>query len=139
MSLDSTYVEFSKKYLDDDCDIFAGILNWCEDSRKLQRDSYNCLDVSESLSTCLSGKLPRNFKSRKSLDVVNREYARKYIEEVLCYVYDKDVENSVIRSLMVSKKKGKLTFNYIPGLDFGQKSRVRILCRVLWNDLFMKF
>lgn len=67
-------------------------------------------------------------------DVID-EYESKYIKEMFMYIDDKEIKDAVYDSFYDSKKNCNLIYVYNEITDENQKSRVRILTRMLWSNL----
>ena len=137
MSLDKQLELFYSEY-GQDSNIFESINDWSRKANTLCEKSYNRLSKSESLSSILERKLPDDIDKRIPVQYSDSRYVNKYIKEATTYIDDVDVKRSVINSMYISTKKSNLLFVYVGGLTNSQKSRVRIICRMIWNDLFLK-
>lgn len=92
---------------------------------------------SDALTWVIQGVEPsyiKEYKKGKIMSKTNRNQA--ILNDELCYIDDKLVKESVRDSIIASIKEHKLVFIYSDSLDCEfRKSRVRILCRMIWDML----
>lgn len=127
--------------LSQDCgSSFAAIQHLTKDSRDKMKQSNNVISESEALTWALTGEKPKGLKRRMKEKEVRlnayhpvRYYQDAYMEELLSYVDDIDIRESVRRSFDKSKETGNLHYVYISALTDGNKARVRILTNMVWN------
>ena len=104
-------------------------------SRKLLEYTDNRITDSEAITWVLTGEKP-DYESRKTFNEITAKYEDAYVDEILCYIDDKQVCESIRLSISKSKKSKNLVYRYTKGLDETQKSRVRVVTRMIWYKLF---
>lgn len=138
LSLDKENVLFENKYLDQTDNVFEAINTWYDESCKLNSKYQGRLLDSEALSYSLIDKIPDDVNCRKFVKFSESSYKFKYIEEALNQIDDKDIKLAVNKSLYKSIKEKNLVFDYLKILTEAQKARVRIICRMVWYNLYPK-
>lgn len=136
MNLVEQYDKFLEIYPQDN--IFSSINSWVDDSKKLQVKTSNRLSDSEALSACLTGELPKNLRNRRIVTYAEASYELRYIKEVVSQIDDNKVKYSCLQSLYKSKQAKNLIYVYPVPLTKYQKSRVRVICRLVWYNLYPK-
>lgn len=91
-------------------------------------------DASEGVTWALTGKLPNNLKKRMENHMKLESPRTSYMVNLLSYVDDDDVVESVKQSYDQSVAIDSLTFYYPVKLTTGQKARVRVLTRMCWEN-----
>lgn len=104
-------------------------------SRKLLEYTDNRITDSEAITWVLTGEKP-DYESRKTFNEITAKYEYAYVDEILCYIDDKQVCESIRLSISKSKKSKNLVYRYTKGLDESKKSRVRVVTRIIWYNLF---
>ncbi len=136
MSLDHKNRLFETRYNSKYENTFEAVKHWYDDAQRLKRISNNKLSNSEALNAALTGKLPQNYISRRSIDLAESEYIDRYIREAVSQIDSIDIQKSVLVSMNISRKNRKLIFAYSSKLTSSEKSRVRIIDRLIWYNLF---
>ena len=106
-----------------------------KESRRLLEYTDNRITDSEAITWVLTGEKP-DYESRKTFNEITAKYEDAYVDEVLCYIDDKQICESIRLSISRSKKSKNLVYRYTKGLDDNQKSRVRVVTRMIWYNLF---
>ena len=92
---------------------------------------------SQAISIALTGLLPEDIEYLNRIKTIQiRKNSRVY--DILNYVDDKDVCKSVKNSIHLSTTSKNLTYVYTSGLTDSQKSRIRVLTRIIWYKLLNK-
>ena len=104
-------------------------------SRKLLEYTDNRITDSEAITWVLTGEKP-DYESRKTFNEITAKYEDAYVDEILCYIDDKQVCESIRLSIRKSDKSKNLVYRYTKGLDESKKSRVRVVTRIIWYNLF---
>lgn len=128
-------IEFEKQYTSKCKSTFEAINMWANDANKLNEKYQGRLEPCECLETALTGELPDDFDDRQLVKLCEVRYVYKYIQAELDQIDDEAVKVSVkfsIEAIIFSKN---LVFKYRETLSEGQKARVRIITRMLWNNL----
>ena len=94
-------------------------------AREKVKNTEEYLSSSDALEWIITGK------KSKSVITKSNKLERSYMYNLLSEVSNKDIIASVVKSIYVSKNKSELIFIYVGNLDDFQKSRVRILCRMI--------
>lgn len=93
----------------------------------------NHLLASEVISWVVRGEKPISVdRTSDELDKHIKRVQKSNLEELLCYVDDEEVCNSVRMSYECSIKNKELSFIYGNVLDEPRQARIRILMRILW-------
>lgn len=138
MPLDDYSKKFFESYMAEEDNIFAAINEYSSNARKLRSSYQNRISDAESLDSVLDGKLPDNLDDRKLIANVEFNYITSYIDSVLADIDDKNIKESVKRSLNESIFSKNLKYLYTEDLSESEKSRVRIICKMVWSNLFIK-
>lgn len=138
MSIVDRNKEFQNQYIANCDNVFEALNSYSRDALELKENSDGKLSDSECLSCIVTDKLPDNLKHRIKVEVAETEYIKNYIYKALADVDDVKVKRCVIVSLATSRKHHNLTYQYQHGLSDGQKSRVRVLCNMIWYSLYPK-
>ena len=104
-------------------------------SRKFLEYTDNRITDSEAITWVLTGEKP-DYESRKTFNEITAKYEDAYVDEILCYIDDKQVCESIRLSISKSKKSKNLVYRYTKGLDESKKSRVRVVTRIISYNLF---
>ena len=132
------YKLFEDKYLHNTDNVFEAINSMCEDANKLHSQYGGIISHKECLTSVLTESLPEDLEKRKLVATANNRYMQSYIDNALAEVDDIRVKSSVQITLKVSQVNKNLVFQYLQNLTKSQKARVRILSRVIWNNLYVK-
>lgn len=108
---------------------------WANDANKLNEKYQGRLEPCECLETALTGELPDDFNGRQLVKLCEARYVYKYIQAELDQLDDESVKVSVKFSIEATIFAKNLVFKYRETLSEGQKARVRIITRMLWNNL----
>mgnify|MGYP002625315442 CR=1 FL=1 len=138
MSLNEYNELFETKYLSRTDNIFEAINLWANDSEKLRAQYQNRLDSNEVLSASLTRKLPENLDRRILVKDADQRYVDKYIREALTQIDDESIRISVLQTLNHSRSENHLVFRYLENLTCGERSRVRVISRLIWYNLYPK-
>ena len=101
---------------------------------KLLKLTNNSVSESEAVSWATTGVAPTNLRDRRRQHMLLSVPKTKYMTNLLSYVDDDKVRESVQESFSQSVRLGSLTFYYPFKLSGGQKQRVRILTRMCWHN-----
>lgn len=101
-----------------------------EARRKLKEVDSQILD-SKAITWALTG-IPPKIHNRNEAYYL-RDEAQAYLDDMLCYVDDEDVCESVRNSYKTSKRANHLIYVYKNDLDESRRARVRILTRIVWE------
>lgn len=138
MSLQISNELFYKTYYEESGNIFEAINNWADDANRIAYQTQGKLSKSECLDGCLTSTLPKDYKKRKRVVDAEVEYIENFIHKALSEVDDNKVKTCVIKTLDCSRNTHNLTYFYDDDLTSGQRSRVRILSRMIWYSLYPK-
>ena len=101
---------------------------------KLLKLTQNSVSESEAVSWATTGVAPNNLRERRRQHMLLSAPKTKYMTNLLSYVDDDKVRESVQESFSQSVRLGRLTFYYPFKLSSGQKQRVRVLTRMCWHN-----
>lgn len=115
---------------------YEAISNITKNSRKLQ-DSVECpVSEADSISWALRGEEPESVdryrQLRRQAELIEKKSGPL---DDLNYVDDKLIIKSVELSLELSKISGKISFTYMPECTRAQKARVRVLTRMILENI----
>lgn len=103
-------------------------------ARKKLKEVDNNIQDSQALTWALTGLEPDVKQNMKDKVYHSKKfYQEEYMDDMLCYVDDEEVCESVRESFRASKKVNHLIYVYNHTLDEHRKSRVRILTRMVWD------
>lgn len=126
--------EVIQKYTNKFGSIFAATAYIAREARTRADECNNAISHAEALSWVITGEKP----AIKISNARNR-YCRamRHIHEALIYVEDKAVTKCVKTSLQRSLKCNYLVYDYshIAPDQESRRARVRILTRMIWEDL----
>lgn len=101
--------------------------------RDILRKYDHHLLASEVISWVVRGHRPLSIdKNTDELERHVKKIQKSNLEELLCYVDDEEVCNSVRMSYDCSIQNKELSFIYGDVLDEPRRARIRILMRILW-------
>lgn len=136
MSLDEQYKLFDAAYASSCENIYEAVNNFAQDARSAQKEHNDKLSNSESLTYVLTKVLPDTFMLRSFVKDAPNRYAFRYVREVTSQIDDPDVRVSVIASMIFSFKQNNLTYKYLLNLSKSQRDRVKIICKMIWYNLY---
>lgn len=111
---------------------FAAV-NFVAKSARARRQSVdNRILESEAITWVVTGIQP---KLRNKMPDINQLGNVSYLDEVLSYVDDEQVVESVRASYCESTKAHHLIYCYHNSLDDNRKARVRVLTRMVWYNI----
>lgn len=99
-------------------------------ARNLMKGTNDQLLDSKVLSWAITGKKPDVTESKA---YHKKDFGWECLRDMLCYVDDEDVRQSVTDSYRASRRARHLIYCYNSGLDEPRRSRVRILTRMAWE------
>lgn len=109
---------------------FSAIHYISQSARKKREEvDYSILE-SEAITWVLTGVAPK-LRARHRFN----RLSMPLIDELLSYVDDEEVSQSVRTSYEESMKAHHLIYHYHNNLDDNRKSRVRILTRMIWYNI----
>lgn len=110
---------------------YAAVNYIAKSARQKRKQVDNRILESEAITWALTGIQP---KLRRVCKVA--EWGTlNYLDEVLSYVDDENVAQSVRESYSESAKVHHLIYCYHSDLNESQKSRVRVLTRMIWYNI----
>jgi len=112
---------------------YAAIMYVAKTSRKIAEENNNVISHSSALNYVVTGERPKILDSKIDL----RSYEDKVFDnalDILKYVDDEDVCKAVVSSIEESRKLLHLIYVYKNVDDDPRMSRIRILCRLIWED-----
>ena len=127
---------FNSRYMTQTSNTFEAINLWIKDSNNLKQQFDTRLSDKECLQSCLTGRLPEDIVTRRLVRNSSKRYIDRYIDAELSQIDDILVRKSVSSSLKRSRDLNNLVFEYHDKLTSSQKSRVRIICKLIWFNCF---
>lgn len=128
--------EFESKYASAEPNMFDAINSMCEDAQRIRSEHGGLLSASESLNAAITGELPDDLGKRIPVDTAHCKYVSQYVETALCDIDDLDVRTSVKETMDKSIPLRRLSFQYEAGMSEGTRSRVRVICRLIWDNFY---
>ena len=114
---------------------FEAILQVSNCARAEVDKSYHLLSSSQALTYVLSKGLPDKFKKVKyNNHFTYADYLILQVEDDIKEIANESIRESVRESLYNSFKIGYLIYSY-KNVPLQQQSRVRILCKMLWDKV----
>lgn len=104
-------------------------------ARNLCIDNLNCLSESEAISWILTNTPPKKLDKYLQYELHKESRMIEHLIDSLCYVDDKDIKACVGLSILNSIGEGHLIYEYRNIENEYLKSRIRILCNIIWNEL----
>lgn len=95
----------------------------------------NVISHAEALSWVVSGSIPDGALRYKERILQRERQPLQFTHGVLNSIRDEQVSKSVYSSLLKSYKSGHLLYVYEDVYDKYRQARVRILTRMLWEEL----
>lgn len=117
---------------------FEAIRQISKDARAKKVQCKNVITESEAITWALTGKQPHNLAQRMNRAATRKTYnptsfyQEEYMKDLLCYIDDSDICDSVIASFHASKRSHNLVYKYIGNISDENKARVRILTNMVW-------
>lgn len=113
---------------------YAAVNLIASEARKLATQYDNKILHSEAIDWYLTGNKPKILNDKYKL-YTSSNYVRSYVDEVLSYVDDIGVCESVRHSISASRSSNHLIYVYKDVSDDFRQARVRVLTRIIWYDL----
>lgn len=114
-------------------DKFAAVRCIAKSARKLAKESEYAILDSSALAAILRKKHPKDIERR--IKNLKDTEADRVLDNILDYINDMDVLESVIASMKESVKNRNLVYVYNEIKSEDTRARVRILCKIIWEDL----
>lgn len=118
-----------RKQLESSSNMYGIVRSIQEDSRTLADDYDNKILHSEAITCVVRGAEP------DPKHIYDDEYEAETIREMFCYIEDQEVCNAVYDSFFASKEANNLKYIYNDIQSEPIKARIRILTRMLWDQL----
>lgn len=96
-------------------------------------ENNNQILQSQAISWVLTGNEPK-YKTQK-IDPLSQTI-RPIIDEMLCYIDDELVRESIRCSYEASVKADHLIYMYHPDLPDGYHAKVRIILNMIWENIY---
>lgn len=129
---------FEDKYCENGMSPFEAINAWVGDAIDAYDSNHGLLSATESLNVALGCEAPESLDKRIPVSEAHSNYVRSYADLAVREVDDERVRHAVKASINLSLRKKTLTAAFLDGLSEGEKSRVRVLCRMIWNNFYPK-
>lgn len=115
---------------------YAAVNYISSEARKLANKYDNIILHSEAIDWVVTGEMPDILKNNKYKRIPHRKSnLRSYMDELLSYVDDEAVCESVRYSIYASKSSNHLIYVYKDVSDESRQTRVRVLTRMIWYNL----
>lgn len=134
MSYWTEYTEFNK-YVDAFGSNFAAINYVAQVARRRRQSVHNCILESQALAWVVTGIEPKGIQEYYAQLKLLKQRKQMYVDDRLLYIDDIDVRNAVKVSIHESQQAHHLIYSYKDVTDTYQQARVRILCRMIWDEL----
>lgn len=107
-----------------------------KEARKLAEEYDNVISHAEALTWVLTGEIPKDILSYyQDMVKLKRHRSLSAAYELIEYVLDEDIKESVVESYIRSLRAGHLIYYYHGVYDEYKQARVRILTRMVWDEL----
>lgn len=110
---------------------FAAISYIASEARKLAESNHNIISHSESLACVVTGYYPEKLKNLQYTSYEDSIF--QYELDILNYVDDEGVKQSVIDTINTSRRHNHLIYVYSESLEECKYTRVRILSKLVWE------
>lgn len=124
-----------EQYIEKCGSVYAATIFVGRQARKLAENFDNIISHAEALSWLLSGDVPDTIEHYHERSLRREQRVLSYAKEYLDNILDKQVANSVLKSLELSKQANHLIYHYEEVYDKYRQARVRILTNKLWSEL----
>ena len=101
--------------------------------QKAKECDYHITD-SQAITWAIRGIAPRFNRPNRQVGAISR-FEQNYLNELLCYVDDPEVQSAVIESYRESKASQNLVYIYKTIEDEPRRARVRVLVRMVWYNI----
>lgn len=130
--------EFKAKYCADGANPFEAINAWVDDAIGAYDANHGLLSGAESLNAALECGLPDDLVRRIPISDAHSNYVNRYVDLAMREVDDERIRRAVKSSIFISLRRESLTAVTLDDLSEGERSRVRVLCRMIWNNFYPK-
>ena len=113
---------------------YAAVNYIAASARKLAAKYNNLILDSEAINWLVTDNKPAILNKQHTISTKG-DYVRSYVDEMLSYVDDTDVCDSVRYSINTSRDANHLIYVYTNVPDEFRQARVRILTRMIWYNL----
>ena len=129
--------EYFRELKENECNnsVFMAVNTVAKRARQKMVDTNGMILESKAISWVLTGESPK-IPTRTSIEITDHvEYltSEEYLHELLCTVEDESVVESVRATFEASQRANHLIYCYNHSLDEPQRSRVRILSKIVWD------
>lgn len=114
---------------------FAAIMYVSKLARRRMKAVDNCIPESKALLWIVTGIEPPAVAEWRDAKAHRVDRIESYVEDRINYIDDIDVRKAVARSIEQSKQANHLIYRYQGVPDTCRRARVRILCRMIWDEL----
>ena len=114
---------------------FGAIIYISKIARKRRIDVGMCVSESEALTWVITGVEPKQVSIWRNQKSIKIDKALVYAQDRLMYVEDTAVRLAAERSIELSRSCGHLIYRYKGLQNQYQKSRVRVLCNIIWDEM----
>ena len=113
---------------------YAAVMCIAKEARYLCETNENVISHSTGLNWVVTNQPPKRLLSPKArLSYQDRLYLDGI--DILNYIDDENVKQSVIDSVDLSRSSNHLIYVYSESLDEYQEARVRILTKLIWETI----
>lgn len=132
----------NQKTFEDRCkrfgsDRYAATLSIAKQARQLEEKYENKILSSEALTWVVRGEEPKILKILEDIDKKRLSDEVRTMEEYLIYIDDMDVRYAVEDSIEKSLSDKHLIYVYNDVEDLPRKARIRILCNMIWQNIYL--
>lgn len=112
---------------------YAAVMCIAKTARNIAESCDNAISHSSALNWVVTGDTPKNLL-RPEAHMSYRDRCYSNALDRLNYVDDLAVKESVFCTILNSREEGHLIYSYKDNLSDSQKSRVRILSNIIWEE-----
>lgn len=121
-----------RKQLETSTTVYSDVMQVVRQARRLANKYDNMILHSEAITHVINHTLPDKTLLTKN----NHDYDAQLLKEAFCYIDDQDICNAVYDSFYESNKRKNLIYIYNGITDESIKSRVRVITRMLWYQIY---
>lgn len=114
---------------------FAAIMYVSKLARKRRKECEYCITESQALAWVISGVEPIEVSLWRSREKEREDAKTLCMQDRIMYIEDKLIRDAVEVSINLSLEAGHLIYRYKGLSNPYQKARVRIICRMIWDEL----
>lgn len=114
---------------------FAAIMYVSKIARRRRMKVDGCITESQALAWVITGVEPKEVSMWRNNELTQDDKALIYAEDRIMYIEDLDIHDAVLHSITESRQAGHLIYRYKGLKNPYKKSRLRIICNMIWAEM----